>query len=72
MLRRWLLLLNAAEGLVTAADLCSVWQRENLFGLVKIDEVYSVWQRRYFVHNEPSVVLWHRKLVKVYVLRSNK
>jgi hypothetical protein len=34
--------------------------------------MYSVWQCRYFIHNEPSVILWHRKLVKVYVLRSKK
>lgn len=67
-----MLLLNTAQGLVTAADLWSVRQRESLFILVKIDEVYSVWQGRYFIHNEPSIILWHRELIKVYVLRSNK
>ena len=66
------MLLNAAEGLVTAANLGGVRQRENLFSLVKINEMYSVWQCRYFIHNEPSVILWHRKLVKVNVLRSKK
>ena len=68
----WLLLLNTAQGFITAANLWSVSQRESLFVFVKIDEVYSVWQGRYFIHNEPSVILRHRELIKVYVFRSNK
>lgn len=67
-----MLLLNTAQGIVAAADLGSVRQRENLLALVQVHEVYTIWQGSYLIHNEPCIILWHRNLIKVNVLRSIK
>jgi hypothetical protein len=62
------LLLNAAEGLVTATELLRIGERESLLTLVQVYEVDAAGKCADLVHYEPSVILGHGNLIKVYIL----